>query len=399
MTTRTLQPAQTARRSSSRTFCPTITTMKTPSPGSVSEPGGVVTFTVTVRNTSPEPVTLTDLDDDVFGNLLDATNAAVSSNTCAALPTAIPSGATLACSFDALVAGNNGDAAHVNTVTAIVADNDLNTASDGDFAAVVFGDALPSIDVTKSASPGSVPETGATVTFSVSVANTGVEDLTLTALDDDQFGDLLDVANPLLSTNSCATQPTTIAIGATFTCAFDAVVEGDAAGPSHVNVVTATAEDDDSNPVTGDDSALVLITDVPPSISVTKNASVADVSEPGATVTFSVAVQNTSLEALMVTALNDDVFGNLLDGSNPLVSANTCPAQPVALAVDDTFTCSFDAFVAGNFGDAAHVDTVTATVRDNDGTERSDDDTAAVDFNDAPPNISVAKSASPAAVV
>ena len=100
----------------------------------------------------------------------------------------------------------------------------------------------------------------------------------------------------------------------------------------------------------------------------------------------------------MTTALTDDVFGNLLDGSNPSLLANSCPAESTAMAADAVFTCSFDAFVAGSFGDAAHVDIVTATVRDDDDTERSDDDTATVGFNDAPPNISVAKSALPAAV-
>ena len=34
--------------------------------------------------TSVEPVTLTSLTDDVFGDLLDAGNAAVTSNTCPA---------------------------------------------------------------------------------------------------------------------------------------------------------------------------------------------------------------------------------------------------------------------------------------------------------------------------
>ena len=63
----------------------------------------------------------------------------------------MPIGATVTCSFDAFIGGNNGDPAHTNTVTATVEDDDLNTASDGDSATVSFGDALPSIDVTKAA--------------------------------------------------------------------------------------------------------------------------------------------------------------------------------------------------------------------------------------------------------
>ena len=91
---------------------------------------------------------------------------------------------------------------------------------------------------------------------------------------------------------------TAIAVGASFTCSFDVFVAGDASGSNHVNTVSVTAEDDDNNPVTGDDSAVVAITDVPPSIATTKNVSVADVPEPGATVTFLVSVRNTSVESV-----------------------------------------------------------------------------------------------------
>ena len=50
--------------------------------------------------------------------------------------------------------------------------------------------------------------------------------------------------------------------------------------------------------------------------------------EPGGTVTFAVAVANTSVEPVTLISLADDVFGDLLDPANPAVSANTCPAQP-----------------------------------------------------------------------
>ena len=92
--------------------------------------------------------------------------------------------------------------------------------------------------------------------------------------------------------------------------------------------------------------------------------------EPGATVTFTVEVENLSVEAVTLTSLSDDVFGDLLDPANPAVSANTCPAQPAAIPVGGTFSCSFDAFVAGDAGGPDHVDTVTATVVDDDGRDR-----------------------------
>ena len=50
---------------------PTITVDKTANPTMLPEPGGDVTYTIVVTNTSPdETVTLTDLDDNRFGDLL-----------------------------------------------------------------------------------------------------------------------------------------------------------------------------------------------------------------------------------------------------------------------------------------------------------------------------------------
>ncbi len=48
---------------------PTITVTKTADPTYVIIPGGNVTFTFTVTNTSAEPVTITSLVDDKFGTL------------------------------------------------------------------------------------------------------------------------------------------------------------------------------------------------------------------------------------------------------------------------------------------------------------------------------------------
>ena len=184
------------------------------------------------------------------------------------------------------------------------------------------------------------------------------------------FGDLLDPANPAVSNNTCPAQPAAIPVGGSLSCSFDAFVAGDAGGPDHVDMVTAAVADDEGNPASATDDATVAFTDVLPSVSASKTPSTGSVGEPGATVTFSVVVENLSVEAVTLTALCDDVFGDLLDPANPAVSNNTCPAQPAAIPVGGTFSCSFDAFVAGDAGDPAHVDTVTATAADDEGNPR-----------------------------
>ncbi len=134
------------------------------------------------------------------------------------------------------------------------------------------------------------------VSFDVQVANRSVEAVALTGLVDDVFGDLLDPANPAVADNTCPSRPLALAVGGTFSCSFDAFVAGDPGDPDHHNTVTATAMDDEGNPATDDDDATVAFTDVAPSVGVVKAPSAGSVAEPGATVTFSVAVANLSAE-------------------------------------------------------------------------------------------------------
>ena len=112
----------------------------------------------------------------------DPANPRVTANTCPSQRTLIPAGGTFSCSFDAFLTGEPGDPDHVDTVSVTVADDEGNEAADSDRATVSFGDAVPAVDVSKGAAPGSVRETGETATFSVEVANLSVEPVTLVSL-------------------------------------------------------------------------------------------------------------------------------------------------------------------------------------------------------------------------
>jgi len=164
---------------------------------------------------------------------------------------------TFTCTFDALVSGLAGDPDHANTVTAGADDGEGNLAEASDDATVAFTDIPPSITVSKTPLVGSVPEPGGTATFTVEVANTSVEPVTLTELGDDVFGDLLDGENPAISNNTCDDQSTAIGIGETFTCSFDAALVGSHGDPDHVNVVTAMVDDGDGNTAEDSDDAVV----------------------------------------------------------------------------------------------------------------------------------------------
>ncbi len=102
----------------------------------------------------------------------------------------------------------------------------------------------PRISVVKRADPTRLDGPEGPVTYRVEVANTspqGLERIRLDSLVDDRFGDLLDPANPLISSDDCPSLSGSILEpGAVEACSFVAVVEGDPARP-HVDVVTAVA--------------------------------------------------------------------------------------------------------------------------------------------------------------
>ena len=287
-----------------------------------------------------------------------------------------------------------GGATGTSTATGV----DNFTIQAGRTTACTFTDSLsvtpPVIEVTKTADPTTLPEPGGTSTFTVTVENSSSSAATLTVLDDNVYGDLLDSANPDVSNNTCddalpinlAASDGTAGSGTDFfSCSFDGAVSGNA-GSSHTNIVTATATND-AGESTDTDDATVTIDDVAPAVTVTKTPNPTSLDEPGGTVTFTVTIENDSAEAVDVTVLDDDVYGDLLDPTNGDVSNNTCDDAPISLAASDGtagsgtdfFTCSFTAQVTGNAG-SSHTDTVTGTVTDDDGSTATDTDDATVNI-------------------
>ena len=99
---------------------PAIVVTKTADPASLPEPGGAVTYAVSIENTSVESVTITNLSDDKFGNLLgpdlNLTGGATATSCNDSLPIVIGATDTFSCSIDAALIGDAGDT-HDNTVS------------------------------------------------------------------------------------------------------------------------------------------------------------------------------------------------------------------------------------------------------------------------------------------
>lgn len=352
----------------------TIAVTKTANPASIPEPGGTVTFTVTIDNQSTSAsVTIDTLTDDVHGDLNGQGDCSV--------PQTIAAGDSYSCQFSATVSGNAGDT-ETDVVTASGTDSNNNQVSGQDDATVTITDAPSYMQVLKSANPASLPEPGGPVTFTVQINNTSSADsITINTLTDSIHGNLD-------GQGDCAV-PQTIPAGDSYTCQFSANVTGNS-GDVETDTVTADATDDDGHPLSSSDDATVTITNASSSIVVTKSANPTTVPVPGGDVTFSVHIENTSsADAVTIDSLVDNIFGDL-NGQG------TC-AVPFTLQPGQIYDCNFVAHVSGDAGDS-HTDTVTASGTDDDGEPVTGEGTAIVTITSVASAVVVTKTADPTSI-
>lgn len=368
----------------------TLLVDKTASPIEINEPGGNVTYTVTVENTGVDPengVTLTTLIDSPYGDVTYVHGSIVSTTCGDYLNTHLDSKAktsgtsSYSCQFVAKAIGNAGD--FITDVVTASGVDDRGIGIDGqDDASVTIEGVNPSISVDKSPSVDEVLEPGADVTYTVIVKNTSVasDPVTIKSMVDNRFGPIEMAGGSIKSTTCLLDQ--VVEPGKSYTCSFTALVTG-AVNSAHVNEIMVTAVDDDDKSATAKDSALVNIRNVPSSIDVTKTANPVSVPEPGASVNYTVTVTNKSfVDSVTIDALVDDKFGNL-NGQGDC-------ALPKNLAPGGSFSCKFIGNVSGNAGDG-HKNVVTASGRDDDNDPVSFSDDATVNITDVPPTVDVNK--------
>ncbi|MEN8108280.1 MAG: hypothetical protein ABFS22_09760 [Pseudomonadota bacterium] len=368
----------------------TLDVVKTATPTAVDEPGGMVKFDVSVTNKSPfEDLTLSSLIDNVYGDITDAINSNISSTTCST-PRDLGHGETYTCYFMAPVNGQGGTS-HMDTVTASGLDENQTVLEGSDDATVQILDVTPEMSVTKTASPTTVNEPGANVTFSVLVSNDSTassDSLSLTSLTDNVFGDIANSSNIDIISTDCSV-PQTIVYGSSYSCSFTAFVGGEPL-TVHEDTVTAVANDDEGTELTRDDPATVDILDLDSACTLTMTAGPTMVMEPGDSVSFSIRIDNDStVDVLTISSLTDSGFGDL-DGMG------TC-AIPRDIAPGEYYSCTFTADVTG-LGGTTHSYTATAMGVDDDGFNRMCSSSAKVDIRDAAPTATLTKKAIEAVV-
>ena len=370
---------------------PSGTLTKTATPAAVPEPGGEITYTVEVANGSAaEELYLTELYDDVHGDITDDTNPDIVSTDCS-LPQTIAVGGSYSCEFSALHFGAVGET-QTDYVFGRLEDNDGNDLDLYDDAAVTFSDIPPVFSIVKTPTPSTVPEPGGSVRYSVVVTNDSVEPVTIASLVDDQEGTDLD----LNGQGSCLT-PQTIQPGEDYTCSFPRDVAGDS-GVTVPDTIIGVGYDDEGNirQYTGD--ALVTITPTDPVLTVSKTADPSWLNEPGGDVVYTVTITNDSVETdpVFIQRLVDSVEGATAEPPDDLA----CVAGGADVTLDfwlvpgESATCTFSGTVEGDVGFSVS-DTFTAEGIDDELTPASGSGSENVPIVDVLPTMNVTKTADP----
>jgi hypothetical protein len=245
------------------------------------------------------------------------------------------------------------------------------------------------ITVTKTALTPSVPETGGSATYSVTVHNDAVvADVTLDSLTDDKYGDITTIhaaGGGFLAVTATDCTLATIAGGQDYTCTFTGTMPpGDFPGKL-TDVATACGTDTNGHTnLCDDDDAEVPYSDVqqPPALTKTATATACQTD-----VTYAVVVTNGSAQdTLTLNTLNDDVYGNITQVQGNVVST-TCGqsagALPVVIAASGNYSCSFVGRIS-SCSTTVH-DTVTGAATDDDGASYSPSDDATVIVNTTTP--------------
>ena len=234
----------------------TISVSKSADPTSLKEPGGPVTFSVRITNTSADvAVTIQNVVDDKFGNLTDE-----GGNGCFDVPITLQPGQFASCQFSAQVTGPGGSD-HVDTVTASGTDANGHPVSGQASATVHITPRLIDLVLTKQAT--SPTALNGIVHYALTVLNKGPDTATNVQLADPApAGITYLTASP--SQGTCTVAPAlvtcslgSIAAGQTVTIAITA--RATTVG-SHTNTATVTGSGGaETNPADNTASATTIV--------------------------------------------------------------------------------------------------------------------------------------------
>ena len=329
------------------------------------DPGGAVTFSLTVTNNGPGNSSGYVLNDPLPAGVTGASTAtpgcAINAQTlvCAGSPLAVGSSATATVTMNA---PNPFPAPITNTATVTANENDPNSANNS-ASATVLGNA-PAVSLKKTAvvtpaADQNAVAVGDSIQYAYQVTNTGNTPLTSVAVTDSTAGNV-----------TCPTPPAPgLAPGASETCTADApyvVKQSDVDAGAVIDSATATGTDATGFVSPASTPSLVTVPAVAaaPGLSVVKiaNASSGDAAPVslGETIQYSYVVTNTGNVDLSPVSVSDATAGSV-----------TCPllADP-GLAPGQSETCTADSPYSVTQSDVDNdgvTDTATASATDAQG--------------------------------
>jgi len=325
-------------------------------PSGVAEPGGMVTFTITIRNSSPvDDVTINQVEESRLGDMRAGCRPT--------LPTTLTPGAEMSCRFSHFVSGNASTIdQRMITVTGI--DDDAVTVRDFDVITVDVLDVAPVATLNATASPNQILESGGLVTMTVAIVNEGPEVTTLTALSNTLAGELNGVG-------TCRLPQSLAANGGGYTCFFARLVEGVATAPP-LNRFTATIADDDGNRRQLTDEAELFLVAVTANVQTSKDDALlidrftdpADAGKisPGDTLRYTIRAVNAGNGAGGQVVINDQpdpntrlVAGSVTTSKGQILLGNGAGNTEVVvllgeLAIGESATVTFDVLILEGTG-------------------------------------------------
>jgi uncharacterized repeat protein (TIGR01451 family) len=355
----------------------------------IAEPGGDITFQVTVKNTSAvDTVQLTAVVDDRYGNLATACSPA--------LPATVAPAATVTCLFVGTVSGAVGSV-HTNAVTATATDDDGYIISDSDEESIEITDLPALLEITQIAEPANLPEPGGPVTVTTLIKNISpVDAVTIGKVETNEV-DLIAFPTATagaaalidISTTCLPTLPATLAPGAELECRFTKQVTGPIRR-RHTSTVVVSGIDDENLPLQQSSREAIDIINVPSSIRVTESSNPVSVPEAGAPVTFTVRIRNTSaVDTVTLQTLTNSRFGDL---------HARCPGLlPALLAPSASRSCTFTEFVSGDVDELLQQQ-ISAAGLDDDGEAVADSTESTIGVTDTPSALKITQVAEPSGV-
>ncbi|MEU4804268.1 GEVED domain-containing protein [Actinosynnema sp. NPDC023587] len=309
---------------------------KTAAPTS-AKPGDVVTYTVAVRNTGQTVLTGATFTDDLTNAVDDAAYNADAAATLGAVSYTeprltwtgdLPVGASATVTYTVTVRNPvTGDFRLGNAVTSATAGSNCPTGTTDPKCST--STPVAGLDITKTAAPAA-PDPGDTVTYSVTVRNTGQTPQTGVRITDDLSGALDDGAYNADGTATVGvvtyaepvlTWTGDLPVGAQAVITYSVVVDDPPAGDHRLrNTVTSDAPG--SNCPAGSTDPKCSTSTALPGMEIKKTVDRADAA-PGDVVTYSVAVRNTGQTPLTGASLADDLTGVLDDATWGSASATT----------------------------------------------------------------------------